>query len=110
MPEEARKGSGSQEAQATATDKVPSVYNYQTQLSVELAWIIEQLAKVNVIVDKHLFLSYFHRCDLKIQKSRQIIKPSNPHYSREEIIKMKGLKKGVWCRTEYKTDFLNALD
>lgn len=33
--------------------------NYQTQLSVELAWIIEQLAKVNVIVDKHLFLSYF---------------------------------------------------
>lgn len=33
--------------------------NYQSQLSVEFAWVIEQLAKVNVIVDKNLFLSYF---------------------------------------------------
>jgi len=33
--------------------------NYQAQLSVELAWVIEQLANLNIIVDKNLFLSYF---------------------------------------------------
>lgn len=33
--------------------------NYQAQLSVELAWLIQQLANVNIIVDKNLFLSYF---------------------------------------------------